>query len=115
MTSRSQADGGLGIGGLRWKNSTLVAKWGWRFMKEENSFWSQVVRSIHGSSLFGWHTSGVVGFILRSPWINITRIRQKIESLATRWEMEGKWPFGLTLGWANPRLVSYSQDFTEFP
>lgn len=28
--------------------------------------------------------------------------------LVTRWEMEGKWPFGLTLEWANPRLVSYS-------
>jgi len=64
------------------KNKALLAKWGWRFMKEENSLWSQVIRSIHGSNLFGWHASGVVSYSLRSPWINISICWQKVDELA---------------------------------
>ncbi|GKA47256.1 putative RNA-directed DNA polymerase, eukaryota, reverse transcriptase zinc-binding domain protein [Tanacetum coccineum] len=42
--------GGLGIGSLMDSNQSLLAKWWWRFRKEENALWCKVIRSIHGSS-----------------------------------------------------------------
>ncbi|GJS84723.1 protein SINE1 isoform X2 [Tanacetum coccineum] len=42
--------GGLGIGSLMDSNQSLLAKWWWRFRKEENTLWCKVIRSIHGSS-----------------------------------------------------------------
>lgn len=59
-----------------------LAKWGWRFTKEYDFLWSQVVKSIHGSSLFGWHTNGKVSCSLHSPWIGISRTWLKVEALA---------------------------------
>ena len=39
LVTRNQFDGGFGIGGLKSKNIALLAKWGWRYMKEEDSLW----------------------------------------------------------------------------
>lgn len=62
----SQEDGGLGLAGLRNRNLALLAKWGYRLMNEENALWSKVVKSIHGSNNFNWHTAGKVSASLRS-------------------------------------------------
>lgn len=60
----------------------VLAKWGWRFINKGNSLWTQVVKSIHGRSLFEWLTYGKVSCILRSPWISISRTWLKVEALA---------------------------------
>lgn len=65
------SDGGHGIGGLKHRNEALLAKWGWRFMKEPHSFWRKVIVSIHGASSFDWYSFGKSGSSLRSPWKNI--------------------------------------------
>ncbi|KAA0057306.1 uncharacterized protein E5676_scaffold496G00500 [Cucumis melo var. makuwa] len=76
-----QEDWGIGFGGLENKNLALLAKWGWRFINEENSLWVQVVKSIHGGSEFSWHTKGSVSCSLHSPWISISRSWKQVDSL----------------------------------
>lgn len=80
--TRSQLDGGLGLGGLINKNTALIAKWGWRFMEDEDSLWGQVIRSIHVKEPFKWHTVGKSDNSLESPWIGISRVWRKVEALA---------------------------------
>ena len=43
--------GGLGIGSVRDKNTTLLFKWLWRFGLEESSLWKDVIKSIHCAKL----------------------------------------------------------------
>lgn len=81
IVSHSQEDGGLGLGGLRNRNLALLAKWGNQFMNEENALWTKVVKSIHGSSNFNWHTVGKVSASLRSPWISSSRSWLKVDVL----------------------------------
>lgn len=38
--------------GIKHRNTALLAKWGWKFMMESDSFWGQ-----HGLDSFGWHSS----------------------------------------------------------
>lgn len=66
LVTRSQEDGGLGLHGLRNRNSALLAKWGFQFMNEENAIWCKVVKSIHGRSNFNWHAAGKASVSLRS-------------------------------------------------
>nr|KAJ0202669.1 hypothetical protein LSAT_V11C500242840 [Lactuca sativa] len=40
--------GGLGIGSLKAQNYALLGKWWWRFMRNPNSIWAMVIKSIHG-------------------------------------------------------------------
>ncbi|GJV25153.1 putative RNA-directed DNA polymerase [Tanacetum coccineum] len=44
----SKLEGGLGIGSLKASNHSLLAKWWWRFLNEDNALWSKVIHSIHG-------------------------------------------------------------------
>ena len=39
--------GGLGVGSLAVKNSSLLFKWWWRFSQEPQSLWCSVIRAIH--------------------------------------------------------------------
>ena len=78
---KSYKDGKLSLGKLKNKNLALLSKWGSRFSIEQNSLWCQVIRSIHGSSTFNWHSSGKETVSLRSPWISISRQWRKIDSL----------------------------------
>lgn len=79
---KDQQDGGLSFGCSKTRNLTLLSKWGWRYMNEENSLWKQVIRSIHGSNQFKWHTAGKACASLQSLWISISRSLLKIEDLA---------------------------------
>ncbi|TYK06564.1 hypothetical protein E5676_scaffold453G00250 [Cucumis melo var. makuwa] len=73
----------LGLKGLSNKNTTLLAKWGWIFIEEEESLWRQVVRSIYGKESCSWHTIGKFGNSLKSPWIGISMVRRKLETLTS--------------------------------
>ncbi|TYK21876.1 hypothetical protein E5676_scaffold494G00090 [Cucumis melo var. makuwa] len=76
-------DGGLGLGGIKIHNTALLAKWGWRYSKEESALWRQVIRSIHGKEAFDWFTKGKSGNSLRSHWVNIARFWRLVDSLAS--------------------------------
>lgn len=41
-------NGGLGIGHLEDLNNALIAKWFWRYKKEEGALWINVLDNIHG-------------------------------------------------------------------
>ncbi|GKA04420.1 hypothetical protein Tco_0677201 [Tanacetum coccineum] len=41
--------GGLAIGSLRSFNLALLHKWRWRFHSDRDSFWSKIIRVLHGS------------------------------------------------------------------
>ncbi|KAK2662668.1 hypothetical protein Ddye_001242 [Dipteronia dyeriana] len=41
---KSKAKGGLGIGRMLVKNDGLLAKWVWRFGREETSLWKKAIR-----------------------------------------------------------------------
>ena len=82
LVTKSQGDGELGLDKLKIRNMALLAKWRWRFLDEPSSLWCKVVRSIHDSDTFIWHTSGKESSSLRSPWISISRQQRKVEILA---------------------------------
>lgn len=81
--TKSQIDGGLSFGGIKAKNLTLLAKWGWQYFDEKNSLCCQVVRSIHGKNTYNWHTTGKTCNSLQSPWIDISRTWLKVDALST--------------------------------
>jgi hypothetical protein len=42
---KSKRNGGLGIGRIQDKNKSFLAKWVWRFGKEDNAFWRRIICS----------------------------------------------------------------------
>ena len=65
---------GLGPEDINIHNSALLAKWGWRYSKEETAFWRKIIRSIHDKEAFDWFTSGKSENSLRSSWVSIVNI-----------------------------------------
>nr|GEX66747.1 RNA-directed DNA polymerase, eukaryota, reverse transcriptase zinc-binding domain protein [Tanacetum cinerariifolium] len=41
--------GGLGVGGIKAFNISLIYKWRWRMMKNPEALWVKVIKSIHGA------------------------------------------------------------------
>ena len=46
--------GGLGIRPLRDMNKALKTKWLWRFAKEDNTLWKNMVKIKYGIDKLGW-------------------------------------------------------------
>lgn len=65
-------DGGLGIGNLKSRNTALLFKWSWRFLKEQDSLWCKILKSIHAVDPHLWCSLGKLGLSLTSPWISIS-------------------------------------------
>lgn len=80
FVSKALKDGGLGLDNLKNRNTVLLFKWNWRFLKKQDSLWYKVVKSIHGINPYLWHTSYKHGLSLRSPWISISRTWSKFEA-----------------------------------
>ena len=81
LVTKDLKDGGLGLGNVRSKNVALLSKWGWRFTRETEALWCLVIKSIHGSGLFNWHTNGEGNGSLRSLWTSISKQWLKMEVL----------------------------------
>lgn len=64
LVSKAQSEGALGIGGLKHRNSALIAKWGWRFIHELDTLQRKVILSIR--NFYQWHTSGKLLLSLRT-------------------------------------------------
>ena len=50
VVCRPKELGGLGFGKTFLRNNALLGKWLWRFLRERNSLWHQVIVSIYGTS-----------------------------------------------------------------
>jgi len=51
---RPKHEGGLGIRPLRVINDALKTKWLWRFAKEEDAMWKNMIKAKYGIDEFGW-------------------------------------------------------------
>ncbi|KAJ0578957.1 putative reverse transcriptase zinc-binding domain-containing protein [Helianthus annuus] len=51
--TRTKKCGGLGLSKLQIVNTSLLAKWGWRFKTERSCLWKEVIAALH-SSRVGW-------------------------------------------------------------
>nr|GFA22905.1 RNA-directed DNA polymerase, eukaryota [Tanacetum cinerariifolium] len=63
----SKKHGGLGVASLYALNRALLLKWVWRFLSQDSSLWSSVIKAIYGPTL----DSHAVNFT--SPWCSILR------------------------------------------
>jgi hypothetical protein len=64
---------GLGFWNLRLFNRALLGKWLWRFGKEEDVYWKQLICSKYGNLHGGWTTRKVVGPHVFSLWKHIRK------------------------------------------
>ena len=70
-------DGGLGIRRVGLFNQTLLGKWLWRFGKEGNRLWRQVIAAKYGETRGGWCTRIVRGTHGCVMWKSITEGAKK--------------------------------------
>ena len=78
---RPKQEGGLGIRPLRVMNEVLKTKWLWRFAKEDNAMWKNVIKAKYGIDDLGWWSkmssfSHGVGF-----WKSISASLERFKSL----------------------------------
>ena len=64
-------DGGLGIWSVGLFNQALLGKWLWRFGKESNKLWHQVIATKHGEARGVWCTRIVRGTHWCGMWKSI--------------------------------------------
>ncbi|KAK3189658.1 hypothetical protein Dsin_029219 [Dipteronia sinensis] len=66
---KSKSNGGLGIDRMLDKNKALLAKWIWRFGKEDNSLWKKVICARYGllttNLSWKWHSSSMDSFFVK--------------------------------------------------
>ncbi|KAK3220120.1 hypothetical protein Dsin_014090 [Dipteronia sinensis] len=67
---KSKAKGGLGIGRMIDKNEGLLAKWVWRFGREESPLWKKVLCAkyvVKGSeALWNWQSNVAISFLVKT-------------------------------------------------
>lgn len=63
--------GGLGIGSLAHRNSSLMTKWLWRFSQEKYALWRKIIVSIYGVSTNGWMSKDFKGKKGNRIWVDI--------------------------------------------
>lgn len=51
--------GGVGVGSLKYRNTSLLLKWLWRFSFENEAFWRRVILAIYGCNSSGWKTEDI--------------------------------------------------------
>ncbi|GKA22407.1 hypothetical protein Tco_0708369 [Tanacetum coccineum] len=79
-TLARQHHGGLGIGSIKAKNLSLLGKWWWRFLNEEDALWCRVVKAIHGPKC---NFSTQVGEgLCRETWESIIRSGSVIDKMS---------------------------------
>ena len=47
--TRDKPEGGLGLASFKAKNLTLISKWFWRFISNENNIWKDVIIELYGA------------------------------------------------------------------
>ncbi|GKA81518.1 RNA-directed DNA polymerase, eukaryota [Tanacetum coccineum] len=70
----SKKNGGLGVSSFHALNRALLLKWVWRFISQDGSIWSRVIRAIYGTSI-DLHSTKYT-----SNWCSILREVQVLSS-----------------------------------
>lgn len=70
--------GGLNVGSLKASNWALIAKWWWRFRREENSLWVRVIKSLYGVN-GGFKHNRLENKGFKSVWGDILRVGRDLE------------------------------------
>jgi hypothetical protein len=50
---KPKREGGLGIKDLRLMNNSLLAKWRWKLLHEDNELWKKVILAKYGDNVLG--------------------------------------------------------------
>nr|GEV07453.1 reverse transcriptase domain, reverse transcriptase zinc-binding domain protein [Tanacetum cinerariifolium] len=90
--------GGLGVGGIKGFNISLIYKWRWRMMKNPEALWVKVIKSIHGAEAGmdsnGCQTNGLwakivgtINYLHSSDLVQFSSIKYKVgdDSLIRFW------------------------------
>ena len=67
---RPREEGGLGINSLKHLNQALIAKWAWRFVREDKAIWVNILKSLYGNYCLNIDSSDA-GF--NSNWIEMLK------------------------------------------
>ncbi|GAU42248.1 hypothetical protein TSUD_327260 [Trifolium subterraneum] len=120
---RPKCCGGLGVRDIRAVNISLLTKWRWRLLTDDNSTWKQVLKSKYGNTVFGrvelgedsrpwfsslwWRDIGSLGTNLETNWFS-QQVVKKIGNgrLTSFWK--DKWFGDNSLLDRFPRLFSVS-------
>jgi hypothetical protein len=118
-----KSKGGLGVRGVRIVNISLLAKWRWRLLSNENMLWKEVIRSKYGATAIGnvilgeeckpryaslwWKDVCSIGTNLHQNWFAISAVKKIGNGLNTRF-WKDCWVGNSSLMERFPRLFSIS-------
>ncbi|GJX95923.1 RNA-directed DNA polymerase, eukaryota [Tanacetum coccineum] len=115
----SKKNGGLGVSSFFALNRALLLKWLWRFLSQDNSLWSYVIRAIHGPrlELHSYSTQSVWGVILREVQLLasegfdfLSRCKIRVgDGVNTRFWLD-TWILDVPLSIRFPRLYALESD-----
>nr|GFA37098.1 RNA-directed DNA polymerase, eukaryota [Tanacetum cinerariifolium] len=110
---------GLGVSSFFALNRALLLKWLWRFLPQDNSLWSYVIRAIHGPrlELHSYSTQSVWGVILREVQLLaskdfdfLSRCKIRVgDGVNTRFWLD-TWILDVPLSILFPRLYALESD-----
>jgi hypothetical protein len=66
---KPKRDGGLGIKDLLLMNSSLLAKWRWKLLKEDNELWKKVILAKYGDNVVGSARLEVEAYRTVNRWV----------------------------------------------
>ncbi|KAI3742186.1 hypothetical protein L1987_59866 [Smallanthus sonchifolius] len=100
-------EGGLGLNKLKVVNTSLLAKWGWRYKTEKNNLWKRVIDALHCSRV-GWEC---IPFkkSFNGVWNNIAKlfINTKVGGSPLRNYIKGELGNGKEISfWLDPWLIN---------
>ena len=84
ILSRPKEVGGLGMGNLKLKNVSLLAKWLWRFPLESEALWCRIIKAKYGLKQNNWDPAGHSASTCRCPWKSIFSVADQFCS-STKW------------------------------
>lgn len=108
--------GDLRLGNISLRNDALLAKWLWRFPKENGSMWQSVIKAKYRLHDNGWDSKSRGRVKLTYPWKNINRIYSRFITY-TRYDLgngkrikfwEDKWWGDVVLATKFQRIFSIS-------
>lgn len=116
ITQRPHALGGLGIGNFKLRNSSLLAKWTWRFLIENDALWRNLIVAKYYGVVCYWPTL-ISNASYKAPWKSISHciglvtdcIRQRIGNGSTTSFWNDSWLNCGVLSTAFPRLFCLTQ------
>ncbi|CAL1352801.1 unnamed protein product [Linum trigynum] len=74
--------GGLGIKDLELQNKALICKWLWRFAREQDNWWRELIQIKFAIGATSWKSGGIQGAVRISLWKQITTVNAEFWKFA---------------------------------